>query len=416
MVTFNHTIPVKQRERLKSESERSREAMADDPEVKSEELCTENETKTDSIARTRNDKWVKVTVDSDFSCHTQKIMAEDGNCSAAHSILPSNLGRPRTRYARDELLDSQFDRKEEQLGRWNEMMSSVGHIVAEIRGMEKAAKPPGSNIDRSQRAEASKGENPPETIPDTENSDSKRRKARSKKKASKGEKPLNTIPDTANSDSKGEKPPYTIPGTANSDSRGQRAQKKKATKGEKPSETILETSNSDSTGTKPLDTIPDTTNSDSKFPRAPQNTEASQGEKPPDTIPGTPNSDSRRQRACNKKKEKCCKGGKSLDTIPDTTTSDSGGQRAQENEEAEKPLDTIHDATNLISICQRAQKDKDASTGEKPPDTIPGPVPLIRSHEQCNEELPSQFSESNTSDIRQSSNLSSDVLINDPGP
>jgi len=185
--------------------------MADDTELKSEELRTEDETKTDSIARTRNDEWVKVTANSDISCDTQKILAEDWNCSAVHSILPSNVGRPRIRYARDELLDSQFHGKEKHLGRWNEVMGYIGHIVAEIHEMEKTAEPRRNSIDKSQSAhkneEASKGKNPLETILDTANSDSKRQGARKKKKASKGKKPSDTIPE-------------------NSDSRGQRTQKK----------------------------------------------------------------------------------------------------------------------------------------------------------------------------------------------
>lgn len=386
--------------------------MADDTELKSEELRTEDETKTDSIARTRNDEWVKVTANSDISCDTQKILAEDWNCSAVHSILPSNVGRPRIRYARDELLDSQFHGKEKHLGRWNEVMGYIGHIVAEIHEMEKTAEPRRNSIDKSQSAhkneEASKGKNPLETILDTANSDSKRQGARKKKKASKGKKPSDTIPGTTDTDSKGGKPPDTI--SENSDSRGQRTQKKKAAKGENPPETIL-----------------DKTNSDPQCQRTPKNEEASQVEKSPDTIPDTINSGSRRQGNRQKKKKQFCKEGESLDTIPDTsnssskgenpldtihdtTNSDSRGQRTPKNKEAEKPFDTIHDATNLDYICQKARKDKDASMGEKPLDAIPGPLLLIRSHEQCNEELPSQLSESNTADIQQSSTLSYEVL------
>lgn len=147
--------------------------MASDLEVKPEELRTGDETKMDHIAQTLSDEWVKVLTNSVSSCGTEKILEEDWNCSSAHSILPSNGGRPRIRYVRDELLDLQFHGKEEQLCRWNQIMDYSGHIGAEIHDLEKTvenySKPRRRNIDRRQRArkneEASKGENTPHAVP-----------------------------------------------------------------------------------------------------------------------------------------------------------------------------------------------------------------------------------------------------------
>lgn len=148
-------------------------AMASDLQVKPEELRTEDETKTDHAAQTLSDEWVKVSANSVSGRGTEKMVEEDWNCPLAHLILPSNGERQRIRYIRDELLDLRFHGEDEQLGRWNEIMSYSGNIGAEIHDMENTAenypKPRRRNIDRRQRArkneEASKGKKPPNTIP-----------------------------------------------------------------------------------------------------------------------------------------------------------------------------------------------------------------------------------------------------------
>lgn len=148
-------------------------AMASDLQVKPEELRTEDETKTDHAAQTLSDEWVKVSANSVSGRGTEKMVEEDWNCPVAHLILPSNGERQRIRYIRDELLDLRFHGEDEQLGRWNEIMSYSGNIGAEIHDMENTAenypKPRRRNIDRRQRArkneEASKGKKPPNTIP-----------------------------------------------------------------------------------------------------------------------------------------------------------------------------------------------------------------------------------------------------------
>lgn len=130
-------------------------AMASDLEVKPEELRTEGETKTDHIAQTLSDEWVKVLTNSVSSCGTEKILEEDWNCSSAHSILSFKGGRSRIRYVRDELLDLQFYGMEEQLCRWNEIMNCSGCIDAELHDMEKTVenerKPRRRNVDRRKR-------------------------------------------------------------------------------------------------------------------------------------------------------------------------------------------------------------------------------------------------------------------------
>lgn len=148
-------------------------AMASDLEVKPEELRTEGETKTDHIAQTLSDEWVKVLTNSASSCGTEKILEEDWNCSSAHSVLSFKGGRSRIRYVRDELLDLQFYGMEEQLCRWNEIMNCSGCIDAELLDMEKTAenerKPRRRNADRRKRTrkneEASKGAKASHTAP-----------------------------------------------------------------------------------------------------------------------------------------------------------------------------------------------------------------------------------------------------------